>query len=147
MIRTDTEYRGSLKQLEEGESMLQVEEKMLRKKGLTERQVQEALEPTRFFHDQMRSEITTYERLKRQEFDELHNLQGLGELLIGLRVASGLSQCELAERMSVHESQVSRDERNEYSGVTVDRANRIMEVLGAVVTTRVDKVRALAKSA
>ncbi len=147
MIRTDTEYRGSLKQLEEGQSMLQVEESMLRKKGLSEEQVQEALQPIRFFHEQIRSEVVTYERLKRKEFDELHNLQGLGEMLIGLRVASGLSQCELAERMGVHESQVSRDERNEYSGVTVDRANRILEVLGAVVTTRVEKILPLARSA
>ncbi|MFI5380351.1 MAG: helix-turn-helix domain-containing protein [Tepidisphaerales bacterium] len=147
MIRTDAEYRGSLKQLEDGEAMLRVEEAMLRKKGLTAKQVQEALQPTRFFQDQIRSEVVTYERLKRQEFDELHNLQGLGELLIALRIASGLSQCELAERMGVHESQVSRDERNEYSGVTVDRANRIIEVLGAVVTTRVEKVLALARSA
>jgi hypothetical protein len=30
----------------------------------------------------------------------------------------------------VHESQVSRDERNEYHGVTVERASRILDALG-----------------
>jgi ribosome-binding protein aMBF1 (putative translation factor) len=147
MIRTDAEYRGSLKRLEEGEGMLGREEKLLREKGLTLEQAREALEPSRFFMEQIRSEIASYERLKRREFDELENLEGLGELLIALRIASGLSQAELAERMGVHESQVSRDERNEYHGITVDRANRILEALGAVITTRVERSEALAKSA
>jgi hypothetical protein len=30
----------------------------------------------------------------------------------------------------VHESQVSRDERNDYHGVTIDRANHITKTLG-----------------
>jgi ribosome-binding protein aMBF1 (putative translation factor) len=79
--------------------------------------------------------------LRRGEFDELHNLVGIGPMLIGARIASGLSQRELADRLGVHESQVSRDERNEYNGVTIDRAHRILETLGVNVTTRVDKVR------
>ena len=33
-----------------------------------------------------------YERLKRGEFDEMRNLRGLGQLLIGLRIAQGFSQ-------------------------------------------------------
>jgi transcriptional regulator with XRE-family HTH domain len=40
-------------------------------------------------------------------------LRGLGHLLIALRIAQGVSQRELAKRLEVHESQVSRDERNE----------------------------------
>jgi hypothetical protein len=37
----------------------------------------------------------------------------------------------------VSEAQVSRDERNEYHGVTVDRAQRILEALGETVTARI----------
>ena len=103
-------------------------------------QIKRMLDPSRVFHAQIKSEVETYERLKRGEFDELHNLGGIGPLLIGARIASGLSQRELAERLGVHESQVSPDERNEYHGVTVDRANRILEVLGVDVTTRVERV-------
>ena len=61
-------------------------------------------------------------RLKGGEFDELENLRGLGHLLIALRIAQGISQRELARRLDVHESQVSRDERNEYFGITLERA-------------------------
>ena len=39
---------------------------------------------------------------------------------------------------------VSRDERNEYHGVTVDRANRILEAMQVQITTRVDRVPELA---
>ena len=49
---------------------------------------------------------------------------------MALRIALGLTQRELAERLGVHESQVSRDERNEYHGITVERASRILDALG-----------------
>jgi hypothetical protein len=38
----------------------------------------------------------------------------------------------------VHETQVSRDERNEYHGITLERAARILEALGADVRSRVE---------
>jgi transcriptional regulator with XRE-family HTH domain len=36
---------------------------------------------------------------------------------VALRIATGLTQRQLAETLGVHESQVSRDERNEYHGI------------------------------
>ena len=65
----------------------------------------------------------------------MQNFAGIGRLLIALRIAKGLTQRELAERLEVSERQVSRDERNEYHGVTVERANRIFEALGVEVTS------------
>lgn len=79
-----------------------------------------------------------YERLKRGEFDELRNLHGLGSLLISLRIACGLSQRQLAERLGVHESQVSRVERNEYHGITLERATRILDALGVEMRSIVE---------
>ena len=70
--------------------------------------------------------MESYEKLKRGEFDELDNLRGLGHLLISIRIAQGLSQRDLAKRLNVHESQVSRDERNEYFGITLVRAIRLV---------------------
>ena len=55
-----------------------------------------------------------------------------------LRIAKGISQRELASRLGVHESQVSRDERNEYHGITLDRANRILEALRVTLHTTVE---------
>lgn len=41
----------------------------------------------------------------------------------------GLGQRELAACLGVHEPQVSRDERNEYRSISVERAERILEAL------------------
>ncbi|MDP9378989.1 MAG: helix-turn-helix domain-containing protein [Chloroflexota bacterium] len=41
-----------------------------------------------------------------------------------------MSQRELAERPGVSEAQVSCDERSEYHGITVDRAQRVLDAMG-----------------
>jgi hypothetical protein len=43
----------------------------------------------------------------------------------------------LARRLNVHESQVSLDERNEYFGITLDRAAKILDALGVRLHTTV----------
>ncbi len=45
--------------------------------------------------------------------------------LIALHIALGLTQRELAARLG--ESLVSRDERNDYHGITVERSPRILD--------------------
>jgi len=107
---------------------------------LSKEEIRRAMDPVRSFHEQLREEVESYERLKRGEFDELKNFHGLGQLLVALRLAQGLSQRQLAERLSVHESQVSRDERNEYHGITVERAQRVLEALGVEVRVSVEKL-------
>jgi len=84
--------------------------------------------------------VESYEKLKRGEFDELDNLRGLGHLLISIRIAQGLSQRDLAKRLNVHESQVSRDERNEYFGITLERAIRLLDALNVKLRTQVEIV-------
>ena len=76
--------------------------------------------------------MEAYERLKRGEFEELDNLRGLGQLLITSRIAQGISQRDLAKRLGVHESQVSRDERNEYFGITLERAVKVLDALNGL---------------
>jgi len=61
-------------------------------------------------------------------------------MLIALRIARGVSQRKLAERLGVHESQVSRDERNEYHGITLDRASRVLDALEVDLRSTVHNV-------
>ena len=100
--------------------------------------IKRVTDPMESFHLQLKEEVESYERLKRGEFDELENLRGLGHLLIAVRIAQGISQRSLAERLGVHESQVSRDERNEYSGINLERAAKILDALNARLRTRVE---------
>src|SRR6266446_10286294 len=135
MIQTEAEYENSRKRIELAEQMLKDQELKLAAEGLRPEQIKRALDPSRIFRDQVKDEIDSYDRLKQGRFDELQNLHGFGQMLIGVRIALGLSQRELAEKLAIHESQVSRDERNEYYGVTVERASRILESLGVVAKT------------
>jgi len=98
------------------------------------------IDPFESFHLQLKEEVESYEKLKRGEFDELDNLRGLGHLLISIRIAQGLSQRDLAKRLNVHESQVSRDERNEYFGITLERAIRLLDALNVKLRTQVEIV-------
>jgi len=68
----------------------------------------------------------------------LRNLDRLGELLIAVRIYLGLTQAELAERLGVEPSVVRRDERNEYHGVTLERAAKILNVMGVELRTSVE---------
>ncbi|MFA7281375.1 MAG: helix-turn-helix domain-containing protein [Sterolibacterium sp.] len=138
MIRNEPEYQQAVRQLEAESQRLSHQQVKLEEMGLEPEQIKRAMDPMRSFHEQLAEEVASYERLKRGEFGEIRNLRGIGQLLIGLRIALNISQRDLAERLGVHESQVSRDERNEYHGITVERANRVLEVLGVETHTTVE---------
>ena len=130
MIRSEVEYREALARHRGEKKRLREHKRRLEEAGLTGQELKRALDPLRSFHLQLKEEIEIYERLKRGDFDELKNLHGLGRTLVALRISLGMSQRQLAEHLGVHESQVSRDERNEYHGVTVERASRILDAMG-----------------
>jgi len=138
MIRNETEYKKAVKRLKEEEKRISETRQRLAKKGLAKEEIKRAIDPIESFHLQFKEEVDSYEKLKRGEFEELINLRGLGHLLISLRIAQGLSQKDLSHKLAINESQVSRDEKNEYHGITLERANKILEALGVKLSSKVD---------
>ena len=138
MIRNEAEYQEAYARLAEERLRYEAHEKNLKETGLNEQEIKRMIDPLRSFHLQLVEEVESYERLKRREFAEIENFRGIGHLLIALRIALGLSQRELAKRLDVHESQVSRDERNEYFGITLERAGRILDALNVKLHTTVE---------
>jgi DNA-binding XRE family transcriptional regulator len=130
MIRNESEYKAAVLRLREEHQRLAEHRKRLREEGLGDDELKRALDPLTSFHLQLKEEVESYERLRRGDLDELHNLHGLGQTLVALRIACGLTQRDLAARLGVHESQVSRDERNEYHGASIERATRTLDALG-----------------
>ena len=122
MIRNDAEYQEASVRLQEERNRLTGHRGRLSEAGLSDAEIQRGMDPMESFHLSLREEAESYERLKRDRFEEIDNLRGLGQLPISLRIAQGVSQRELARRLNVHESQVSRDERNEYFGITLEIA-------------------------
>ncbi|MEM8671133.1 MAG: helix-turn-helix transcriptional regulator [Planctomycetota bacterium] len=137
MIRNEREYQRTLASIEDEAERLEAERQRLQDDGFSSAEIKRLLEPRVSFRDQKKEEAETYERLCRGEVAEVQGFEGTGRLLIALRIARGLSQRQLADRLGVNESAVSRDERNEYHGITLDRANRVLEALEAEVAIRV----------
>ncbi|MFE1244701.1 helix-turn-helix domain-containing protein [Fictibacillus sp. NPDC058756] len=130
MIRTEAAYKKALLKLREDQAFIQNEKERFKQMGLTDEQVQVAIEPQISFHEQLKEEVEYYEKIKRGEFDPIINFTNIGKTLIAYRIYIGMSQQELASKMGVPDSQVSRDERNEYYGATKDRIEDVMEAMG-----------------
>ena len=145
MIRSEKEYREAVERLRKDEEILALQKEKLEELGLSEEEVRRAMEPMLSFRAQLEEEVEWYERVRRRDFGMIRDLSEVGTLLIALRIANGLSQRELAAKLGVSEAQVSRDERNEYHGITVDRAQRVLDAMNETLTSRVeDKPLALA---
>lgn len=138
MIRSEKEYKEALDRLKQDEEVLALQREKLVEMGLSEEEVGRALEPMLSFRAQLEEEVEWFEKVRRRDFGVVRDLSAVGTLLIALRIANGINQRELAERLGVSEAQVSRDERNEYHGITVDRVQRVLDAMGETLTSRVD---------
>jgi ribosome-binding protein aMBF1 (putative translation factor) len=138
MIRNENEYQEAVRRLREEKTRLDEHRTRLLETGLSPEEVKRTLDPFRSFHEQLAEEVASYERLKRGDIAEMQNLHGLGYTLVALRIALGMTQRELAQKLGVHETQVSRDERNEYHGISVERVSRILDALGVRLTSTVE---------
>lgn len=130
MIRNEKEYRDALSRLERDRGVIEAQREALTRQGSSAEEVDRGLGPILSFHAQLREEVEWYERALRREFSVSHDMRDIGYMLIALRIANGFSQKELAGKLRVSEAQVSRDERNEYHGITVERAQRVLDAMG-----------------
>jgi len=137
MIRSEAEYQEALRRLKQDQQVAVQQKDALVKANLSAEEADRAMQPLLSFHAQLAEEVEWYENARRRSFPEINTLTQIGMLLIALRIADGISQHELAERLGVSESIVSRDERNEYHGITIERAQRILDALGALVVVKV----------
>jgi len=131
MIRTDAEYRQSLELLRKYQEHVAKERERLQARGEGGDRLRRGLEPLQSFAIEIQDEIAEYERLKAGHLDARVPLRGLPWLLTALRIQRGITQAALAARLGVHVTQVSRDERGNYQGITLDRAIRVLEALDA----------------
>jgi len=125
-----------LRRLDQDREFIQKQREQLEQMNLTEEQINRAMEPALSFHEQLKEEVEYYERIKRGDFEALINLVGLEKLLIGIRISLGISQAELARRLGVSEAQVSKDERNEYHGISLEKMVWFLLPLASIRASR-----------
>jgi len=142
MIKTEKEYRECCEKIEKDQAVIDLQHAELEKMKLTEEEMKRALDPLLSFNQQLIDEVRWYERVRRRDFGTINDLTSIGRVLIALRIANGISQKELADRLAVNVSQVSRDESNEYHGISLDRAQRILDALGERLITAVQERQA-----
>ncbi len=83
--------------------------------------------------EDLQQELREYESLRAGEFD-LDELSVVGELatfLIKARIARGLSQKDLAERMGLKHQQIQRYEATDYASASLARIKEVASALGA----------------
>ena len=80
--------------------------------------------------DSLKKEIEEYDALKQERTPiKIASIQELPLALIKARIAMGMTQKELAEKMGVKEQQVQRDEANQYSSAGFQRIAAVVVAL------------------
>lgn len=137
MIKTAKEYEETQKRLAEADAVSEAQRAALEQSGLSPKHIAIAMSPLQAMRDQLQGELDWFEQARRGAIRPIPSLSNIGLSLIALRIARGLTQRQLAERLGVNEAQVSKDERNEYHGVSVERAQRVLDALDGEVTVSV----------
>jgi HTH-type transcriptional regulator / antitoxin HipB len=88
---------------------------------------------------ELEQEIVEYDRLKSGQITQfpIESLQDLPRVAIEARIAAGITQKELAEKIGVQEQQIQRYEANNYQAVGFDRLLEIMSALDITISQAV----------
>ena len=83
----------------------------------------------------LRSEIKQYEALRsgRQTVLAVQSFDDLPRALIQARIAAGLSQKQLADRLGLKEQQIQRYEATDYASASLARVREVARALGLKV--------------
>src|SRR5437016_3013306 len=86
----------------------------------------------------LHQQIEQYETIRSGRIDNLSvTLNSLGEALALARVAAGLKQSELAEKVGVKPQQIQRYEATDYETASLTRINEVAWALGLSVNVNV----------
>lgn len=88
--------------------------------------------------DDLYQQIAAYEDVREGRVAELRDISllELPGVLIAARIAAGLTQRQLAERVEVREQQVQQDEATRYAGASLERLATVAALLGVALDIR-----------
>ena len=130
MIKTERAYRHTQKTVLGLETALQ-DYQQRGGRELPPRLRQATLDAMQSVIDEWRNEMSEYEALRSGRISiVLRSLDELPSALIKARIASGLTQRQLAQRLGLKALQIQRYEASDYRNVPCGRARDIAEALG-----------------
>jgi ribosome-binding protein aMBF1 (putative translation factor) len=132
MIKNEREYRitrAQASKFEHALSQLAAPEGAAELHPLIQKAQKDALQSQL---DELREQIAEYEALRsgQQAVISLDSLEELPQAFIQARIAAGLTQRELAERLGLKEQQIQRYEATEYASADLSRVNEVARALG-----------------
>jgi HTH-type transcriptional regulator/antitoxin HigA len=89
--------------------------------------------------DDLKAQLERYETLKtgHMSHGSLTSILDLLPALIEARIAAGLTQRSLSERLGVAEQQVQKWESTTYAGVSVERVQNVADAVGLTIREEV----------
>lgn len=136
MIKNDVQYRVTKRYAEKFQRAL----KELSERSRTDTEVHPLLlkaeeDAISSQLEDLQSELAAYEALRsgKQSVSDLSSFEDLPRALIEARIAAGLSQRDLADRLGLKEQQIQRYEATDYASASLQRIGQVMHALGVVL--------------
>jgi transcriptional regulator with XRE-family HTH domain len=132
MIKNERQYRITKSQVETFRKALSTLDERTSDSGSGDLKLEVQRAALRSQLSDLETEIGEYESLRDQDSQtlELNSFAELPGALIKARIAVGLTQRELAERLHLKEQQIQRYEANGYVGANLTRIQEVVDALG-----------------
>ena len=139
MIRNDRQYRITKAQAERFAKAMRTLPSELERTDIHPLFKKAQVEALKSQYDELCDEVAEYETLKSGSAQQLHvkSFDELPRVLIQARVAVGLSQKGLAERLGLKEQQIQRYEATAYSTASLSRIGEVVDALGIQIEHQV----------
>jgi len=144
MIKNERQYRVAKAQAAKFEEALKAMQTGSRKDRTTThpRLIKAQKDALESQLESLRRELAEYEELESGNMPppDLEYISVVPRDLIRARIASGLSQKELAKRLGMPEQQIQRYEAKEYKSVSLARISEVAKVLQSAARRSADKL-------
>jgi ribosome-binding protein aMBF1 (putative translation factor) len=136
MIKTERQYQITKAQAEKFEVALKQADARTYPDPLLAQLERDAL---RSQFEELRDELSEYDQLRSGSVREIvvDAVDQLPHALIKARIASGLSQKDLADRLGLKEQQIQRYEATDYSTAGLGRIGEVVKALGSAIQMKV----------
>lgn len=137
LIKNQRDCAKRIQEIKEYEKQISQSTELLINIGLTPDQINGHLSSLNGVVEDLQKEVNEYNDLKNKTKTPCGDITGIGEILIKTRIYLGLTQKELADKMRIDETQISRYERSNYRGINLTRFLEIIEALEVDITCMV----------
>ena len=133
MIRNKTEHTKTQQALAQIQAALDAECTVLAGEGRQPAEIRRRTGAMASVRAGLLHAIHEYDDACRGELPVIASLRDIGRILVAARLSKEWTQRRLAEELEISPAAISKAEREEYQGVTAERAQRILDALGVAL--------------